>query len=230
MNENLKKLPERIKDFYSLSKGNIGGAVETVVSEVIPFIGSVRPLMEETDKMRLSHLLVGLKHSNDFDSQIEKLYNYIDKPEKANYVVSMFRESLMSSSHIVNTIMGVQLSKMIGEDSDITQEDLVMYDALTSFNDFDVKNYKIIYESTISDPFKTDEGICVNDAILHQSPDYDGFMVTISKCEKVGLLTYLPTAMFDEEGMRTMATGSFHKVNKYSKIFYDMICEALRIY
>jgi len=127
----IKKLSERIKDFYSLSKGNIGGAVETVVSEVIPFIGSARPLMEETDKMRLSHLLVGLKHGNDFDSQIEKLYNYIDKPEKANYVVSMFRESLMSSSHIVNTIMGVQLSKMIGEDSDITQEDFVMYDALT---------------------------------------------------------------------------------------------------
>ncbi len=229
MGDSLRKLPEKIKDFYNLSKGNVGGAIETVASEVIPFVGAVRPLIEETDKIRLSHLLVGLKHGNDFDSQFEKLYDYINKPEKANYVVSMFREALMSSSHIVNTIMGIQLSKMIGGASDITQEDLIIYDALISFNDFDIKNYKFIYELTQNDPFKTDEGICINDTPLYQSPNCDGFMVTISKSEKVGLFTYLPIVSYDDGGMKAMATGSFHKINKFSKIFYDMICEALTI-
>lgn len=229
MGEKLQKLSGKIKDFYSLSKDNVGGAIETIASEVIPFVGAVRPLMEETDKTRLSYLLVGLKHGNDFDSQIEKIYDYIDKPEKANYIVSMFREALISSSHIVNTIMGIQLSKMIGNESDITQEDLIIYDALTSFNDFDVKNFKLIYESTENEPFKTDNGICVNETVLRQSPDFDGLMVTLSKCEKVGILTYLPTVTFDDNGMKAMATGSFHKINKFTKVFYEIICEAVSI-
>jgi len=229
MGNSLQKLSARIKDFYSLSKGNVGEAIETVASEVVPFVGAFRPLVEETDKIHLSHLLVGLKYGNDFDSQIEKLYDYIDKPEKANYVVSMFREALISSSHIVNTIMGIQLSKMIGEDSDITQEDLIIYDALTSFNDFDIKNYKFIYETTQSDPFETDEGICVNDEALHQFPDYDGLMVTMSKCEKVGLFTYLPAVAYNDGAMKALATGSFYKINKFGKIFYEMICVATNI-
>lgn len=229
MGDSLRKLPERIKDFCNLSKGNVGGAIEAVASEVVPFLGAVRPVIEETDKIRLSHLLVGLKHGNDFDFQIEKLYDYIDKPEKASYVVSMFRESLMSSSHIVNTIMGIQLSKMIGGDSDITQEDLIIYDALISFNDFDAKNYKLIYELTQNDPFRTDDGICINDASLRQLPNYDGLMVTVSKSEKVGLFTYLPAATYDEGEMKAMATGSFYLINKFSKIFYDMISEAFTI-
>jgi hypothetical protein len=54
-------------------------------------------------------------------------------------------------------------------------------------------------------------------------------MVTVSKSEKVGLLTYLPAATYDEGEMKAMATGSFYLINKFSKIFYDMICEAFTI-
>lgn len=230
MSSSLQKLPERIKDFVSLSKGDIGSSVEIVAAEIVPFVGAVRPLIESADRVRLSHLLVGLKHGNDFEEQVKKLYDYIDKPEKADYVVSMLRESLMSSSHIINTIMGIQLSKMMAENSEVTQADMIIYDALTSFNDFDVKNYKLIYESTQSNPFDTEDGVCVNEKVLREISDFDCLLVTISKCERVGLLTYLPSASYHEDGMDTMATGSFHLLNSFSKVFYDIICEALSVY
>ena len=38
MGDSLRKLPERIKDFCNLSKGNVGGAIEAVASEVVPFL------------------------------------------------------------------------------------------------------------------------------------------------------------------------------------------------
>ena len=230
MLDELQKLPTRIKDFVSLSKGDIGSSIETVAAEIVPFVGAIRPLVESADKVHLSHLLVGLKHGNDFEEQVKKLYDFIDSPDKADYVVSMLRSCLMSKSHIINTIMGIQLSKMIERKNNIIQEDLIMFDALTSFNDFDVTNYQIMYESTQIDPFVTDDGNCLNDKVLREKADYDGMMVTISKCQRVGLLTYLPTVTYkDEKGMTVMATGSFNALNVYSKAFYDMILEAQNI-
>ena len=195
-------------------------------SEITPVLRVIRPILNKVDQIRLSYLLKGVKRGRDLDTSISKLYNYVSTPKRAEYVSTVFRHALLSNSHLVNTIMGLQLSTLTENDTEISQADLVIYDALVSFNDFDVLNYKYIYEETQNHPFNTDSGICINDEVLKNYPNHDDIQMTIRKSERAGLFIYLPSASYDSDGMHSFAVGSFYLLTETSTRFYNMICEA----
>ena len=188
-------------------------------------------------KSVMKYLLFGLKNGGEYETKLQKLHEYVSTPKRAEYVISSFRQALLNSSHVVNTIMGLQLSKLSGEQADVTQMDLTIFEALCSFNDFDIKNYKFIYEITRETPFVTDDGDYVNTRLLEQMQNWEDLSMTLVKSERAGLFQYMPTVATQEdldigeasdwlEGTGSLESGSFYKPNRASHLFYDMICEA----
>ena len=108
---------------------------------------------------------------------------------------------------------------------DITQEDLIIYDALSIFNDFDVRNYKIIYEITKKEPFEAREGLCVNNEILSNREDYEYLSLTMNKAARVGLFSELSVIEKEENGMVAAIFGSRYKINYVGEAFYNLTAQ-----
>ena len=236
MSEELQRIFEKAEEVSQLIyEGSKDVLAE--IPDVAPVLKWIKPAMDACDHTRLRYLLFGLKNGGDYETKLKKLYDYVSTAKRAEYVISSFRQALLSSSHVVNTIMGLQLSKLSGDQADVTQMDMVIFDALCAFNDFDVRNYKIIYETTKESPFNTDDGDYVNTRLLEQMQNWEDLSMTLLKSERAGLFQYMPTVATQEdldigefsdwvEGAGSLESGSFYKPNRASHLFYDMICEA----
>lgn len=225
MEEEVQEFIEKVEEMLALvSEG--GAEFLDGAADVTPFLKLIKPTIDICDHIRLKFMLFGLRNKGNFKKKLSQLEKYVSTLRRAEYVVSSFRQALLSNSHIVNTIIGLQLSKLTDKDADVTQMDMVIFDALSSFNDFDVRNYKLIYEETDRAPFQTEDGSCVNIPLLNEREDFEGLSLTLSKSEKAGLFTYLPGACYEEDGGTVTAMGSFYQLNRASGLFYEMICEA----
>ena len=222
-------LSEKIRSYLSIPDDTLRIA-EQVGALVLPFVTSIRPTLEAIDHIRLSNMLIGLRNGADVETRVNELKNYVSSGDKAEYVGSLFRQCLLSTSPLVNTIIGLQLAKIADNQSEITQINMVIYDALSSMNDFDLKNYVLIYKSVQNNPLVTNEGNCIDDNVLRPMDNFAGIKMTIHKCSRLGLLDGLPSVTYKEEdGMSSLAMGSFFKLNPASDEMYRLINEATAV-
>lgn len=189
-------------------------------------VGKVQKLLFEVEKLWIKSLLQGLSIHEDSNTAVKKLHRYVSSnSRRAEYVASILRHALLSNSHALNTLMGIYLASLTENDKDINQEDLIIYDALSAFNDFDLRNYKLIYEITKKEPFEAREGLCANDEVLFNREDYMNLSLTMNKAARVGLFSELSVIEREENGMVATIFGSSYKINPVGEKFYDLIIQ-----
>ena len=99
--------------------------------------------------IKFKYFLKGLNYENADKESIEKLIRYVDNQSKAEFITNSFDKIISSNSKLACCVMGLMLNDIGQHNDDISQEDLIMLNALPMLNDFDIKNfhylYKIIY-------------------------------------------------------------------------------------
>ena len=99
--------------------------------------------------IKFKYFLKGLNYENADKESIEKLIRYVDNQSKAEFITNSFDKIISSNSKLACCVMGLMLNDIGQHNDDISQEDLIMLNALPMLNDFDIKNFhyllKIIY-------------------------------------------------------------------------------------
>ena len=144
-----------------------------IVSAINPLGGLVvsglKQIMDNADKYKLSYLLEGLASGLNQEMMFNELYNYINNPDKAYNVSSIFRKTLLNSSKIACFIMGVILSELVNKDKEFTQEELIIYNALDNATDIDLK---IFYQVGLNN-IKENGEIDISDIDLKDKVKYE---------------------------------------------------------
>lgn len=84
-------------------------------------------------------------YENADKESIEKLIRYVDNQSKAEFITNSFDKIISSNSKLACCVMGLMLNDIGQHNDDISQEDLIMLNALPMLNDFDIKNFHYLY-------------------------------------------------------------------------------------
>lgn len=78
---------------------------------------------------------------NSSKDEIQKLIDYVDNDEKAEFITNTFDKIISANSKIACSIMGALVNQMVRDKRNVGQSDLMLVQALELMNDFDVKNF-----------------------------------------------------------------------------------------
>ena len=100
-------------------------------------------------------MIRGISTELNQEEQINRLYGYIENSDdNAFYVANTLRKALLSDSTLACTVMGSMLAKHVKHDTMYDQDDKIIFHALESATDEDIrnlyrimKNYKVDMES-----------------------------------------------------------------------------------
>jgi hypothetical protein len=147
MNNVVKQIPSLIEKLNSLS-GEYAELKELFFDDysielaedsikVLKLLNSGRKYLE---MIKFKHFIKGLNLDTD-EENIQKLIDYIDNSEKAEFVINVFDKILMSNSKLACCTIGLLLNDLCITKKNISQHDLVILQALAMMNDFDITNF-----------------------------------------------------------------------------------------
>lgn len=125
---------------YSELKDFLGSNLE-LTCDSFKLINFIKNFYSMVKLVKFEKFLEGFNIENPKDDDIERLINYIDNEDKAEFIADTFDKILNSNSKIACCIMGMLFNKITKDDRDIIQSDLVLINALSRINDYDIKNF-----------------------------------------------------------------------------------------
>ena len=106
------------------------------------FLTAAHEIAGLADEIRIDAVIKGLSTEFNQEKQINQLYNYVKKSEEnAFYVSNTIRKALLSDSLISCVIMGRMLARHMGEDSKYDQDDNIIFHALESATNDDIRQF-----------------------------------------------------------------------------------------
>ena len=158
MKNNLSDIFNLIKEqFNSPGLSSVLKSIaESAASEVNPTAGILASgaigFLRVFDDYKLNQLVKGLSSGLDQEKKINELYNYVKSSSKRAFLVgNVFRMTLEAESPKSCVLYGKILSEHIGKnESDFTNEELIVCNALINATDFDLENFVILMNQCIS--------------------------------------------------------------------------------
>ena len=139
--------------------------------------------------IKFKAFLRGLNRDNANKESIERLVQYVENQDRAEFITNSFDKVLFANSKLVCCLIGIMINELVVNKRDVSQEELMLLQALSVLNDFDVthfyylhkqccrnKGYNRITESCIAK-------VCEN---IHTTPDK--IALTIKMLEKANLI------------------------------------------
>lgn len=145
-----------------IEKAFNGREMDPVRDIVISVTGLLNPIasvgleaadsvMKQYNDYKLKLLLIGLASGNNVEKGINELYNFvISSSEKAIAVANLFKQTINAESPKACVIYGIILAEHTEDNSDFTQEELILCKALENATDCDICNFKTIMEECIT--------------------------------------------------------------------------------
>lgn len=136
----IKNLAERVFSFsndYSELKDLLDDNLE-LISDSVKVLNLLR---RGYSQLKFKNFLKGFNIENPEDGDIKRLINYIDNKEKSEFIASTFDKILTSNSKIACCIMGLLFNEITKDNRNIEQSDLVLINALSRMNDYDIENF-----------------------------------------------------------------------------------------
>lgn len=100
-------------------------------------------------KKKLAYFLRGLNlESEPTAEQLNKLSDYIDSEEKAEFITENITKVLVSKSKNATFLLGVIVNRHINSKNELTYIELICANALSEFYDFDLENISVIKKYT----------------------------------------------------------------------------------
>lgn len=96
--------------------------------------------------IKFKFFLKGLNYENVDKESINMLVEYVDNPIKAEFITNSFAKIVTTNSKLACCIMGLMLNEMSKNKREVSQEELMILQALPMLNDFDVKNFNYLYK------------------------------------------------------------------------------------
>lgn len=139
---------------------------------------------------RFKYFIKGL-NLNSNEESIQKLINYVDDKDKAEFITNTFEKILQSNSKLACCVMGIMLNDMCESNKSISQNNLVILQALSMMNDFDITNFTHIISISPWGKNKKYKTIKINDiqgCVNKYNDTTQGIGLTINLLEKYGLI------------------------------------------
>jgi len=125
------------------------------------------------------------------EENINKLINYVDNKEKAEFITNSFEKILSSNSKLACCTLGIMLNDLCTNEKNITQGNLVILQALSMMNDFDIINFThlmIIRPWGKSVKYNQVSSQDINKCAKKYNNDVSDINLTIQLLEKYGLI------------------------------------------
>lgn len=147
MNNLITQIPDLLEKFKSFSDDysefkevifddyNFELAEDSV--KVLKFLNNGRKFF---GMLKFKHFIKGLNLDADQDD-MQKLIDYVDSSEKAEFITSIFEKILSANSNLACCIMGLILNDLCINKNNVSQSELVIIQALSVMNDFDILNF-----------------------------------------------------------------------------------------
>lgn len=115
------------------------------VAGVVAGIGN--DFLTEYSTFKFGLLLEGLSSGSSVEKRLNELYTYVNaSPEKAISVANLFRKTVNAECPKVCIIYGLLLANHLNNNTDFTQDELIVCKALENATDHDLNNFKDIME------------------------------------------------------------------------------------
>lgn len=130
----------------AIRSGAIGGL--GILNPIVGVVAEVgNDLLSEYDGFKFSLLLKGLSSESNLEKRLNELYNYVNaSPGKAIVVANLFRKTIISECPKVCIIYGLILAAHLENNTEFTQDELIVCKALENATEYDLYNFRIIME------------------------------------------------------------------------------------
>lgn len=215
LSERLKKLIEN----SSRAKGYAELGLD-VVGEFFPIVSAVKDVNEFRQRENLYWLLKGISNDLDIERIRNEFYNYSSNPERAEYMVSVFKQVVNSSSRKVNVAIGMQVGRLMKNDVNPSQVDIATAETLFLMNDFDIENFILTYDYIQTNPRK----LLTQKHLPEVNPDNQvGLEITLNKLAMHDAINIDTTDMFQEE---LLINSKTYSITSFGKVLYESIKKA----
>lgn len=107
-------------------------------------------ILHKYNNFKFALLLKGLSIGTNIENRLDELYNYVNSNKgNAINVANLFRKTLNAECPKVCVIYGLILANHMGNDTEFTQDELIVCRALENATERDLKNFKDIMEKYI---------------------------------------------------------------------------------
>lgn len=129
-----------------IRSGAIGAlGILNPIAGVVAEVGD--DLLSKYDTFKFSLLLKGLSSESNMEKRLNELYNYVNaSPEKAITVANLFRKTIISECPKVCVVYGLILAAHLENNTEFTQDELIVCKALENATEYDLHNFKTIME------------------------------------------------------------------------------------
>lgn len=145
LSEQLSIVMDKVKEYSSsyvdLKDSIIGEDTLELVGDSVKILGLLNNSRKLYCLTKFKMFLKGINFETVSEENLQKLIDYVDNDEKAEFVTTTFDKILSANSKIACSVMGLLVNEMSIKKRNIQQSDLMLIQALSIMNDFDVKNF-----------------------------------------------------------------------------------------
>ncbi|GBG10269.1 hypothetical protein PAT3040_04991 [Paenibacillus agaridevorans] len=218
------KTSEHISHYLDLKEGIMESEFVQVVGDSVKFVGFVRNTTALIMQKRFESFLKGFNPTQQpTEKQMQKLIDYIDDESKAEFIADTFSKIMLAQSSEACLLMGTILNTMVENKETLAHDDLICVQALSNFFNYDIKNYRFIYEfiTRVGKDGKARtssilEGKIFNEAVLNEGLDKKSLLLTVEKAVTYQLLMKYNVVEVDIPD-ETPSIGSSADVDEYYK-------------
>ena len=223
-----------LPEILSVLRNTMDKTIPQIIrSGSVDALGVVNPLLgvaagmannfhEKINEIKLALLLKGLSRGLDMEKGLNQLYNYVtSSPDRAFTVANLFRHTINADCPKVCIIYGLILSNHQGNNTDFTNDELIVCKAIENATDCDLNNFKEIMGKYIEQG--SSESIVSFPHDLKQSAEY---MVTCNWATYNRL--FISQTGRVENG--TLILKPYFVVDKPAKVLLNYIEESHRIW
>lgn len=146
-----KNIDDKLSEYLKLKDLILESDYVEVLGDTFKVVGILRKGSQLMSQKKFVSFLKGFSKSDSpTEEQLQKLSDYINSEQKAEFIGDIFSKILLSKSCKACLIMGSIMQKIVDYKDNLTHEDLVCIDALTKFFDVDIDNYKFICKNILS--------------------------------------------------------------------------------
>lgn len=219
--KNLVKKEFSFSNDYSELKDLLDDNLE-LISDSVKVLNLLR---RGYSQLKFKSFLKGFNIENPEDGDIKRLIDYIDNKEKSEFIASTFDKILTSNSKIACYIMGLLFNEISKDNRNIEQSDLVLINALSRMNDYDIENFvhlfSIIQCNNNYDTLKITDGMKSKLKVHYNVSDLNLYL-SLNTMFNVGLLE---TRLYDIND-----EGNFSIHNFDSSYFFNLLSAELYKY
>lgn len=201
---NVQKLKDKVESFFSNQIVTNTLRLSPKIDDAMEYVTRISNI---ADNFKLEQAWRCISEDKDIETSINILYNYVSNQDRAFYISDTFKRVILSNSKIASAIIAYMLGEISRSNRDFTQEDIILYNALSNMTDYDINNFVYIMDKMIGNRVGTeyiDMGKCKGDNA--------NIWLTINLCVSYRIFSQESSVL--NNGI--MYTGTHTKITKQS--------------